>query len=310
MRNQRISKPALRLAASHLPEDVERIVRAYEDGLPGRVIAYYLTGSYSNATAVPSSDIDMILVFRPGLSEAELQRSSAIINACKAASRLRLDLSLHYVADLSLGTDLCLLLLGSTFVYGQDLRGDLVLPPIDEYRRAATWAPYRLLGQVIRGVDLLRYPLRYPALEAPFYGYARVRMPEWYPAGFAALGTKELVTGVTFTATAWAALHAGRHIGSARHAVEVYKQAVGGAWAQYVEAVYRTCKLEWQYHVPEQNAEIDRLSELCRMTLPFENAYFAMYRTCLLELLQGNDERRFAAERLQQVVFTDGEAGG
>ena len=69
--------------------------------------------------------------------------------------------------------------------------------------------------------------------------------------------------------------------------------------------LYEKGKREWHYLIPTRSANEHLLQvTLCQRTLAFENAYFNLYRTYLLQLLiQANDDRVFALERLTQVVY-------
>ncbi len=175
--------------------------------------------------------------------------------------------------------------------------------PADQ--RDVTWSPYRFLGQVIRERLVLAYPLTYPHAGDRFYGYTKKRIAAWYPAGIEQ-GTKELITGVTRTATALLALRAQQYVGTKSASIRLYRDYIADEWTEYLETLYRKGKSEWQYAVPDHPADQQLLRELCQHTLAFENQYFQHYRTYLLDLLQGtDDERLFAAERLTQVVYTD-----
>jgi hypothetical protein len=190
-------------------------------------------------------------------------------------------------------------------VYGDDLRHQLLLPPLAQYLRDVTWSPYRFLGQVMRERLVLVYPLSYPDTSDPFYGYTKKRIAAWYPAAIEQ-GTKELITGVTRTATALLALRAHQYVGTKSASIRLYREQIADEWTEYLEALYRKGKGEWQYAVPDRPAAQQRLRELCQQTLGFENHYFQHYRRYLLDLLQGtDDERLFAAQRLSQVVYTD-----
>src|SRR4051812_43215990 len=180
------------------------IVGRYERAFPNLIRAYYVIGSYADASMVPISDLDLVIMFARPLTSDQLAQAHAIMQQCAEHSPLRLDIGLTLQHDLS-GTEQVLLKLGSRLVYGEDMRDQLVLPPIAQYRRDVTWSPYRFLGQVMRDQQALTYPLDYPDASDPFYGYATKRLAAWYPTA-TEQGTKELITGVTRTATALLAL--------------------------------------------------------------------------------------------------------
>jgi hypothetical protein len=280
------------------------IVSCYEHAFPSFIRAYYVIGSYADASSVPISDIDFMIVFAKPLTSDQLAHAHELRQHCDQLSSIRLDIGLSLERDLS-AIEQVLLKLGSLFIYGDDLRHQLQLPPLAIYQRDVTWSPYRFLGQVIRERQLLIYPLTYPDAGDPFYGYTKKRIAAWYPTAIEQ-GTKELITAITRTATALLALRADQYVGTKRACIRLYREHIADEWAEYLETVYRKGKREWQYSIPDRATDRQLLRELCEHTLAFENHYFRHYRTYLLDLLGGTDgERLFAAQRLTQVVYKD-----
>jgi hypothetical protein len=283
---------------------LQGIIGLYQCVFPGYLRAYYVIGSYADRSTVPISDLDLAIVFAKPLTHDQLAQAHALKHHSALISPVRLDIGLTLEGHLS-DIEQVLLKLGSLFIYGDDLRESLVLPSIEAYRRDVTWSPYRFLGQVIREREVLAYPLTYPDAADPFYGYTRKRIESWYPAGVK-YGTKELITGVTRTATALLALCANQYVGTKGASIRLYREHIGDEWAEYLETLYRKGKGEWQYAVPEDPADQALLRELCHRTLAFENHYFQHYQAYLLDLLQRTDnERLFAAQRLAQIVYRD-----
>jgi hypothetical protein len=294
------------LDADHI---LQAIIGRYEQVFPGLIRAYYPIGSYADVSTVPISDIDLIIVFAMPLTSDQLAHAHALVQQCAQMSPIHLDMGLtleHQLAD----SELVLLKLGSQCIYGDDMRQQLQLPPLARYQRDVTWSPYRFLGQVLRERPALAYPLSYPDATDRFYGYTKKRIAAWYPAAIEQ-GTKELIAGVTRTATALLAVRAGQYVGTKRASIRLYREYIADAWAEYLETLYQKGKLEWHYAIPSHPADQQLLRDLCRQTLAFENQYFHHYRTYLLERLQGtDDEQLFAAERLTQVRYTDAEVVG
>ncbi len=291
---------------SQVDRILQGIVGVYETVFPGYIRAYYVIGSYADGSAVPISDIDFMIIFGKPLTSEQLDQALALIDHCGLLSSIRLDIGMELEHRLA-GMQVTLLKLGSRLIYGADIRDSRTLPPMAAYQRDVTWSPYRFLGQVMRQQQVLTYPLEYPDANDPFYGYTQKRIAHWYPQEITQ-GTKELVTGIARTATALLALRAQRYVGTKQASIQLYREAIGDEWSDYLAALYQHGKGAWHYQVPEDQADRHLLADLCRQTLAFENHYFAHYRTYLLELLQGNTEDRcFAAERLTQVVYRDNE---
>ena len=286
-------------------DTIRMLVADYERIFPGRICGYYVLGSYADGTAVPLSDLDMAIVFHGELTPEESTIAQRVAEDSNCRSPIRLNINIAARNELSVNTS-TLLKLGSLLVYGDDIRAELRLPPLDAYRRWVTGGPYRFSGQVLRGVDLLPYPLDYPDPDGEFYGYDRKRIAEWYPADVER-GTKELVTAMARIATAILAVRAGAYVARKEEAIRLYAEIVGGGWTGYLQALYEKCKLQWHYRIPEGRLDREELRLLCRQTLDFENHYFALHRDYLLGLLGSSEpgDREFAAEQLRRVVYAD-----
>ncbi len=72
---------------------LSQIVQRYEAQFPGRLRAYYLTGSYAEGTAVEWSDIDVYVLFKDAfVSEEEAAQAEQLERALASLTPLRLDL--------------------------------------------------------------------------------------------------------------------------------------------------------------------------------------------------------------------------
>jgi hypothetical protein len=94
---------------------------------------------------------------------------------------------------------------------------------------------------VIRERQVLAYPLSYPDASDRFYGYTKKRIAAWYPAAMEQ-GTKELITGITRTATALLALRAHQYVGSKSASIRLYREHIADEWTEYLETVYHKGK--------------------------------------------------------------------
>jgi len=150
-RTSGVSDYTLRTSTCHPEVDhiLQAIVGHYEHAFPQSIRAYYVIGSYADASAVPISDIDVVIVFARPLTSDQLAQAHALAEHCAERSPIRLDIGLALEDHLS-GIEQVLLKLGSLFVYGDDVRDQLVLPPLALYQRDVTWSPYRFLGQIMR----------------------------------------------------------------------------------------------------------------------------------------------------------------
>ncbi len=114
-----------------------------------------------------------------------------------------------------------------------------------------------------------------------------------------------LVVIVTRIATAIVALRAGQYVGTKRDSADLYRTHIGDEWIDLVEQVYQACKERWQYRVPRRKGDQEQLHTLCQRALGFENHFYTLYRSYLLEELyasQREDQLR-AVERLGQIIY-------
>jgi Nucleotidyltransferase domain len=272
---------ALTFSTGSQPIDITllAIVRAFEHAFPNRVRAYYLIGSYVEGTAVPLSDIDCFVIFADQFATSQEQvLAQQVGQQCAEASPVRLDIGAY--PENALGQLYpvlrAALKLGSALVYGVDIRQTMQLPALPEYTASVIAGARQFIAR-LRGETNLRTPqVSYPDRLDEFFGYARKSIPAWYPPTIAA-GTKELVATVSRIATAQVVRQTQRYVPGKQQAIELFQQEVGGTGARFVEQVFRRCKLDWKYLVPETERERIVLRELCQQMLGFENEFL---RTC------------------------------
>lgn len=278
------------------------IIRIYETALPDRMRGYYLLGSYADSSSVGISDIDLMLVFKDRLSDAERDAAEQLEDGCARLSSIRLDLWFCGEADLMRAT--VPLKLGSLLVYGADIRDQVALPPLDAYTRDVMDAGGFFLRHILRGADRLVLPLDYPDPTGEFFGYDTIHIPVWYPPG-TTHGIKELVTSATRVATALIAFQAGQYAGTKSGSIALYRARVGDAWSDYLDRLYANGKQRWGYAVPDDADDRQLLRRLCEQTLAFERHFFALYREHLLGLLASSERAHqlTAAARLSEIVY-------
>jgi predicted nucleotidyltransferase len=299
-----MSDIALLATTGHARVDaiLRAIVTDYEAAFAGRVRGYYVIGSYADGSSVEHSDIDLMLVFKGRLDDAERERAGAVTEECATRSAIRLDL--WPCGEANLTGETVALKLGSVLVYGEDIRAGLTLSPLDAYTREGMDAGGFFLRQVLRGAARLAQPVEYPDPAGEFYGYDTVRIPEWYPPG-TTRGIKELVTSASRVARALLALQSGEYAGGKGASIAAYRAHIGGAWSDYLGALYANGKRRWGYTVPEAHDDRQLLRSLCAQTLAFERHFFACYRDHLLARLAAGDPalQLAAAERLGETVY-------
>lgn len=283
-------------------------VGLWEQAFPGRIRGYYLSGSYANATATPTSDLDLTILFKDQYrdqAETDLaQQMCELIEALHPA----IFVDMGYLNEASLQqadrvSAALQLKRSSCLIYGEDVRDLITATPDAGYVRDAMHIPYFGSRYGRPQLDVLTFPLDYPDPNGRFYGY-----DGWSLASAGdreQAGTKMLVVIVGRIATALIALHTGEYAGTKRDSVTLYRTHIHDVWLDLVEQVYDLCKVRWQYRIPTKKGDREQLRTLCQAALAFENRFFALYRTYLLEELD-NEQRENqlrAVERLGQIIY-------
>lgn len=259
---------------------IGNVIHAYESNFPNRVRAYYLIGSYADDTDVALSDIDLILFFKEKFQDsAEQQAAEQLARECIAASPTRLDLTPRGEDsfDAMFAVIRVALKDASVLVYGQDIRAQWQLPPIEQYTQDVIKGALFFIAHLHGLEQVTALPITYPNPTDEFFGYTQKRFNEWYPPEINS-GTKELVATVSRIATATLALQANKYIGSKREAIELYQTCVGGTWAKFVSNIFYHCKQDWQYLIPETLSKRAELRALCRVMLAFESDFLVHVR--------------------------------
>ena len=124
-------------------EQVDQSMRAIVEHLelhfPDRVRGYYLVGSFAVGEAIPTSDIDMIALFKGSPSDEERQRFEQAREECRRLSVRPIDLTLGTFCQQCLGFENHFLASYQTFL----------LAELEHPDEAIALAAARRLGQVI-----------------------------------------------------------------------------------------------------------------------------------------------------------------
>ena len=302
-------------------EQVDQIIRGVisllEFHFPARIRGYYLEGSYADGSAVPTSDIDLSVIFKATLSDEEEQQFNRIRAACKLICPCALDLvpisevTLLQVDALQFPGD-SLLVFGSVgfkyasvLIYGEDIRSHVPDVPMDTYTRHLMHFAAHVLVLRRGNPPEVFVPIDYPDPTDEFYGYARRQMRTL--DGTIVIGTKNLVLSTMWIATALIALRARQYVASKLQAVAHYQRWINDAWTLLLEAICTECRMQWHYQVPVIAIDRQRLRDLCAQALAFENHFLAVYKTYVFrELQHANDAIKLhAVQRLGQIRYVD-----
>lgn len=242
------------------------VVASFMSAVPDAVRGFYVAGSYAEGRAVPASDIDLVVVLREGADEEVARR---LAEACVKRSPLRLDLVA--LTSIALADRVALVPSfkeATLLVCGEDIRGELVVPPLPVF--ASAWADRaRRFMARIRRLEAVDIPLEYPDPAGEFFGYDRATIAQWYPNGIAR-STKELVAIVGSAATALVALRGRTYVTSKGRCAPLYAERVGDRWTQLVRDVHELLRERLEYNVPTVDADRARLRAISADLLGFE----------------------------------------
>ncbi len=178
---------------------LDGVIGLAEIMFPERIRAYYLMGSYAEDTAVPSSDLDMIIIFKGEFVGVEADRLRQLRHHASNLSPIRLDLAPRCEADL-FANGVTGLKLASQFLYGQDIRNQIPLESIAQYRYDIIRG-FLIYQREIRGEpDHIPILIVAPDPCAEFCGYDT--FGNWFGGDHVEKGTRLLLNLTTAGATA------------------------------------------------------------------------------------------------------------
>ena len=278
------------------------VIGIFETIFSDRIRGYYLVGSYADGTAVSTSDIDMKILFKNRFRDnTERKKSQQICEYCFGLiSPIAGDVTARDEETAFSSSTLQLRIkAGSLLIYGEDIRNQISLPPLDQHIRDVMFRAY-----VFCFTDRLRpnlkarvYPLDYPDPADEFYGYTYKN------------GTTVFASVVGAGATAIVASRARKYVFTKNDSLKLYKKYINDEWTTLLEAVFGTIRKQWEYQIPESKAERQQLRAICRQALAFENHFLIIYRDFLLtELCDAEDKNKLlAVKRLGEIIYPDGE---
>ncbi len=291
------------------------LVSLCEMTFPGRIRSYYLGGSFSDGTAVGydrspgSSDVDLFVLFRGTVQQAEEIVFQRLVAACRLISPIQVDAHAYSEDDLlrQSGRDVtqtsflnALIRVASMLIYGDDISAELPPVPFTRYVLDVIESGLFHLRIPRQWVMPLAPPLTYPDPAAEFYGY------DVQPG--ALRGTRVLVAIAMWIATLILALETGRCAGQKSQSLRLCKEHLpNDRRIRLAAAIYDTCKGTWQYQLPVDTKDRELLRDLCRDTLALENDYLKLCRDYVLKQLQHGEieEKRQTIRILQSVVYQD-----
>lgn len=276
----------------------------FERVFPGRIRGYYLLGSHSNKTAVSASDVDLCPLFKNGfLDEEERERAWQVGWLCDFISPCELQIAPLDERDPH-ESYTAIFKVVSIPIFGEDIRDQLPLLPLEEYKHEVVFNPIKFFARIRKGEPLI-YPLDFPDSQGEYYGYDC----RWMKAtdGFRGHGMKELVEVVGFAARGIVAQKANTYIKNKSETFQLYNELIKDDWADFLSDLNKICREKWGYRIPEDNSERQKLKAFCQRGLAFENHYLTFLKSyCLTHLRDPHSPHRLdIVGDLRRVIFPD-----
>ncbi len=280
------------------------VISAFERAFPGRLRACYTLGSYADASAIVTSDLDLTLIFAGAfVSHDERDAARRLASACAEQTKIELDIEIEDEETLSYGAGPNLKL-ASAHIYGLDIRDQLPLVSLAEWTRDRMHSSWWRIARLFARPAVITPPLEYPEPAQPFLGYTRrtVRLSK----GRMVPSTRDLIRLTGWAATALLALQCGIYVPSKRVAHTLYHEHIGDPWDTLIADIYDLCRTRWSYLIPDAQEDRARLRGLCECTLLFERHFLARYNPYLIaELQSGGEGALKACEVMRRVPVFD-----
>lgn len=277
------------------------VIATFEEALPRRMRGYYLLGSYANASAVQTSDVDMTIIASPLLSEEEREHIAHLIQQCVARSTIELDIEVEDEATVLRGARPNLKF-GSILVYGADIREQAPLISLEQWTRDRMHSSYWRIARLFARPEIIDLPLGYPNPADAFYGYTArtIRLPD----GREVASTRDLIRLTGWAATAMLAHERGVYVTRKSDCHVLYRRHIRDTWATLLDEIYMLCRMRWNYLIPDEPAEREMLRDVCMRTLDFERHFLEIYTAYLLSQLSGDTAAaRFATRVMEQTPY-------
>lgn len=285
---------------------VREVIAQTLAALPNRLRAVYVLGSYADASAVPTSDLDLVLLVADSLRRDERALMQPLLARWGADADGELDVEIEDEAGLRAGVSPTLKL-GGRLLWGMDVCRKLEILPLHLWVRDRMHSSYWRLGGLFARPQPLSAPLAFPDPADEFYGYTR-RLTH-LPDGQLAPGTRDLMRAVGWMATALLAYQTGEYVATKRACAPMYREHIGDEWTTLLDDLAVWVRQAWHYRIPAASEDRARLQAFCARTLGFENHFLTRYRRFVLEELRGEDApgRQMAIETLDRMPLADAE---
>lgn len=267
---------------------LKETIAIFEDAFPQRIRGYYVEGSYANNNQVPTSDVDLVLIFKDAfIDEQERAKAEEVARQWASSCGVEMDIPLIEEAHLRKVGIGPTLKVGSVVIYGEDIRDNLPLMPLQAWTRDRMHTSYWRTVDLFNRPFVVTYPLVYPDQDGEFFGYdqRKLRLAD----GLEVNCTRDLIRLVGWSATAILAFKAGQYVARKSDCQRLYTDYIADRWTAVLYDTYTLCRGRWNYLIPDDPGERRLLRLICSQTLPFENHFLLIYKDFLLQELRSDD---------------------
>ena len=284
-----------------IDEIIRGCIGLLEIVFPNRIQAYYLVGSYADGGFTTTSDIDLVPLFKGKMQAGEEQTYRQAVEYMNLLSPVHLGFGLRN-EDQSFREGGVGIKIGSVLLYGKDVRDQIPLTPLEQYRRSLISTSIDLIRYQRGDPKRLIFPLGYPNAQDAYYGYVKDEQVQ----GTMRRGIATIFTHLMFLASSIATLKTGQYNASKSFSWKFYQETIGDAWGAYLEEWYIHGKKQWGYAVPVSAEERHHLRQMCQKALAFENEFLLIAKDFILQRLESNaeEERQWAQQEIQKIIIT------
>lgn len=280
-------------------EVIKRAITLVQENVSNPLLAAYVSGSYANGYAVPTSDLDLYVIFRDELTKddeaAYGQFGPALESLEPAVDLVPYSLGkLRELGQVGMATHFL-------HVWGETVHGEIPEPSLDDYAYRAMHGAYLYMGRT-RKVKPYHWPLEFPEPEDAFKGYGWRKMA----FGGKEVGSiKELVVMAGWMATGLIAWRGKMLVPTKKECPGLFEAVVGGKEAATFRGITELCRNKLHYLLPESPADKAALEELLPGVLALENYFLKEYQDFLIENLANANpvRRRTSVIRLGEIRY-------
>jgi hypothetical protein len=267
---------------------------------PDRIRAYYLVGSYADGGHTSDSDVDLVPLFKENMQDGEEIRYRQSVEYMDKLSPVHLGFGLRN-EDQSFREGGVGIKIGSVLLYGEDVRDQIPLTPLEQYCQSCISTSIELIRYQRGNQDQFFFPLDYPNAQDEYYGYLKVEDIQ----GTSRMSTASIFTQLMFLASSIVTLKTGQYNASKSFSWRFYQDYVGDRWSAFLEEWYIQGKKQWGYAVPLTSKERNQLKQMCEKVLAFENEFWMIAKDFILQRLDSKNEkqREWAEQEMHKITI-------